>query len=211
MEALLTAASHVFVAHGFGHASYEMIARHANVSTKTIYSWFGGKSGLFAAVVERYASRIAPRLSAALERHRDDPKNGLFEAGRIILAFTLEPELLAVHRAVIAASGELPEIGATFYERGPGRGAKMLAEYLSHCDAAGHLTVPDPVRSAEAFMALISGGVHARRLVQAEQGKLSGRELEAHLRPVLTMFLVAHKHAAAPNAEAATGAGGASE
>ena len=197
-EALLEAAAQVFVETGFDNASYELIARRANVSTKTIYAWYGGKAGLFGAVVERYASRIEPRLRLILKRHCEDPERALAKAARIILAFEFEPELIALHRAVIAASGDLPDIGETFYRLGPGRGVQLLAEFFRDCHARQLLRVEDPVASGEIFMALLNRGVLNRRLVRAEIGPLTPRETKRQADTALAVFLAAHR---APRAD----------
>lgn len=193
VKALLDASARVFIEHGFSDASYEMIAKEANVSTKTIYAWFGGKAGLFAAVVERYAKRIEPQLHEVLTQNCEHPEIALAQAARIILSFELEPELLAVHRAVIAASAKLPEIGSTFYALGPGRGVEILAVFLERCHEKRLLSVDNFITAAEAFMALISRGVLARYLVRAEQGFPSSEMLERQIRPALAMFLAAHR------------------
>ena len=193
VAALLDASARVFIEHGFSDSSYEMIAKRANVSTKTIYSWFGGKAGLFAAVVERYAKQIEPQLHRVLTENGEHPEIALAQAARIILSFELEPELLAVHRAVIAASAKLPEIGATFYALGPGRGVEILAAFFERCHRMRLLCVNDPVIAAEAFMALISRGVLPRQLVRAEGGPLSPEALERQIRPALNIFFAAHR------------------
>src|SRR5258708_38948887 len=52
-EECLEASSRLFREHGFAKVSVDMIARAARISPKTIYSRYGGKSGLFAAVIKR--------------------------------------------------------------------------------------------------------------------------------------------------------------
>ncbi|MEG1117818.1 MAG: helix-turn-helix domain-containing protein, partial [Janthinobacterium sp.] len=52
MDNLLHTAGCLFLEKGYGKVSLEMIAREAHVAVRTIYVKFGGKSGLFNAVVE---------------------------------------------------------------------------------------------------------------------------------------------------------------
>ena len=50
---LLETAGCLFLRKGYGKVSLEMIAREAHVAVRTIYVKFGGKSGLFNAVIEQ--------------------------------------------------------------------------------------------------------------------------------------------------------------
>src|SRR6476469_5925614 len=55
---LIHTAGQLFLQHGYGKVSLEMIAREAHVAVRTIYVKFGGKAGLLKAVLvanrERY-------------------------------------------------------------------------------------------------------------------------------------------------------------
>src|ERR1700704_1353334 len=52
-ERIVDAATHLFLAHGYGATSIEAVARRARVSKRTFYHRFPDKPALFAAVVHR--------------------------------------------------------------------------------------------------------------------------------------------------------------
>ncbi|HEV7817415.1 MAG TPA: helix-turn-helix domain-containing protein, partial [Janthinobacterium sp.] len=51
LQNLVTTAGCLFMEKGYGKVSLEMIAREAHVAVRTIYVKFGGKAGLFRAVI----------------------------------------------------------------------------------------------------------------------------------------------------------------
>ena len=48
----------VFLQHGYAGATVELVVRRARASKATIYSFFGGKEGLFDALIDERAERI---------------------------------------------------------------------------------------------------------------------------------------------------------
>jgi nucleotide-binding universal stress UspA family protein len=52
----------VFVENGYGAATIDLVVNRAGASKATIYSFFGGKEGLFAAIIEERAERILAAL-----------------------------------------------------------------------------------------------------------------------------------------------------
>jgi AcrR family transcriptional regulator len=65
-EQLLDVGRALFAERGFDAASIEEIAHRAGVSKPVVYGHFGGKEGLYAAVVERESERLLGMLTAAL-------------------------------------------------------------------------------------------------------------------------------------------------
>ena len=55
---ILDAAAQVFLENGYGGATIDLVIERAGASKATVYSFFGGKDGLFAAIVEERAERI---------------------------------------------------------------------------------------------------------------------------------------------------------
>ena len=62
-DRLLDTAFSLFLEYGYGNLSLETIARDARVSMRTIYSQFGGKAGLFGAVIRRCSDQFVTSLS----------------------------------------------------------------------------------------------------------------------------------------------------
>lgn len=55
-----------FLEHGYGNLSMETIARDARVSLRTVYSQFGGKAGLFGALIRRCSDQFIGSLCPEL-------------------------------------------------------------------------------------------------------------------------------------------------
>lgn len=70
-QALLDAAEEAFLARGFHGVSLEAIADAAGFSKGAVYGRFGGKDGLFLAVVERRFKRRLADLSAVWQQEAD--------------------------------------------------------------------------------------------------------------------------------------------
>ena len=94
--AILAAAVHEFSQKGYDGARVDAIARRAHINKRMLYHYFGGKDGLYLAVLEgRYAAiRSAERL---LDLTHREP----VEAMRSLVAFTWDyylehPEFLAI-------------------------------------------------------------------------------------------------------------------
>jgi AcrR family transcriptional regulator len=157
-EAVVAAATSLFVSRGFDRTSFEAIAREASVSPKTIYTWFGGKVGLFAAVMERMGRDNFDGLAEAL-----DPdvavEAALAAFGRRVLDIVTTPDVVGLQRAVIAEGQNLPDIAATFYAAAPLRAIKMLAAYLES------RSIPQPLRMAETFLCLVNGELARRTML----------------------------------------------
>src|ERR1700674_5643646 len=55
---ILDAAAKVFLENGYGGATIDLVVERAGASKATVYSFFGGKDGLFGAIVEERCELI---------------------------------------------------------------------------------------------------------------------------------------------------------
>jgi len=94
-EQILAEAEAEFAAHGVAAARMEDIAARCGVTKPLLYSYFGSKKGLVAAVLERSTAELSARIIAVAERayQPDDLEAALFELmqfiqskGRLLLA-----------------------------------------------------------------------------------------------------------------------------
>jgi hypothetical protein len=67
----------------------------------------------------------------------------------------MQPRLLALRRLVIAEASSFPELGRTFYERGPGRTMEALATAFERLAERGALRLDDPAVAASHFNWLV--------------------------------------------------------
>jgi TetR/AcrR family transcriptional regulator, mexJK operon transcriptional repressor len=152
-ESLLDVATDVFLHKGFKGASMSEIARRAGASKQTLYSRYPSKAALFAALVERKASRLFEAIGP-LGNERS-VRDTLVHCGSELLELIVSPDARGVHRVVIAECMEFPELGEIFWSRGPGRVRAMLADYLRDQQKRGNLPAGDPEQAVEVLLALI--------------------------------------------------------
>ena len=102
-DALLAAAEHTIETDGLGALSLRELARGAGTTTRAVYSLFGSKDGLVAAL----GSRAFELLQRGLEALPDtgDPQNDVVEAALMFRRFALE------HPALFSIGIQLTEPG----------------------------------------------------------------------------------------------------
>lgn len=130
---LLETAGALFVQQGYANVSLEAIARDAHVAVRTIYVKFGGKAGLFNAVVARERERFLDGV-ADLETDRRPVEEVLAGFGERFLQLMLSPHVVRVQRNVIGEVDMNPELGRTFFEAGPAQTRGILMRYFARPD-----------------------------------------------------------------------------
>ncbi|UVL62914.1 TetR/AcrR family transcriptional regulator [Pseudomonas sp. B21-032] len=128
-HALIEAATRTFIEHGFEGATLDMIIDLAGGSRGTLYSSFGGKEGLFAAVIERMIEEIFVAPDPGSAAH-DSLERVLEHYGRRFLHGLLAPRSIGLYRLIVAEAPRFPQIGEHFYTLGPERSYQLLAERL---------------------------------------------------------------------------------
>jgi TetR/AcrR family transcriptional repressor of mexJK operon len=148
---ILATALDVFLHSGFGNSTIEELASAAKVTKRTVYAYFGDKSGLFAAMVRDLAADVS--LDAATD-------HGTLEglAARIVYRVHSD-ELVGLHRLVIAESSRFPELARVLYSQGDARHIARLAEHIRAERGDGCTALAEPLFS------LLLGERHRRRLL----------------------------------------------
>ncbi len=186
-DAVVEAATAIFLEQGFGAASMDEIARRAGVSKATVYSHFESKPALFGAIVQQRCQRT---MSSMLAELGDRPvAETLTAVGRQFLDVLMMPGSLPLYRVVIAEAPRFPELGRIFYEAGPGRVASALAQYLADLHVQGALEAPDPRRAAEQFFGAVLGQIHVRMLLEVAGEPPSPDERGRHVADAVSTFL----------------------
>jgi AcrR family transcriptional regulator len=107
------------------------VARAAGVSRQTVYNEFGSRPELAQAYVLWEADRFLASVSAAVDRHREDPIRALIAAFEVFLAAAAEHPLM---RAIVASDGThelLPLLttkGKPLHERATGALSDVLEQ-----------------------------------------------------------------------------------
>jgi len=162
---ILAGAAEVFAQDGYEGASMSRIAQQAGVSKGTLYNHFESKAALFAAFVESECARKLAHIFDIADQG-DDPAVVLGAIARRMLHLVLSPTGLIIYRVVISEAGKFPELARTFFECGPSRAIRHLADWLVRQTEAGRLAVDDPEFAAEQFFALCQTRLCMRRKLQ---------------------------------------------
>src|ERR1700691_1133414 len=96
IDALINAATHVFLRDGYGLASIDKVASDAGVSTRTIYERFKNKADLLAAVITRLVDRDMATVFATPDLDRLDPREALTVIAQTITGRARDPDSVAL-------------------------------------------------------------------------------------------------------------------
>lgn len=186
---VLSAATSLFMAHGYGAVSMDAIARAAGVSKATLYAYFSSKDALFATIIDD-ACRENIATDEFLPPDVTDVGAALEAFGGRMLRFFLEERALAIHRVVIAESVRFPELGRAFYDSGPTTVHKAFSAWLAEQTATGRLAVADPAIAADQFIGMLK----TRPFLRASLGMAHPTEAEVDevVRAAVDAFLKAH-------------------
>jgi len=154
VEKILAGARQVFLQHGYGAATTDMVQQAAGVSKSTVYSYFPGKDALFAAVVQTECERLVGDV------HRERVKahtvrETLLRMGEKLFETILAPSVLALLRIVIAESPRFPHLGAAVREAGALPLQRELADYLVEASWHGELRAADTRAAARHFIGMV--------------------------------------------------------
>lgn len=150
---IVAGARTVFLDRGFEGASMGEIARCAGVSKGTLYVYFPNKEQLFCAIMEEERRTHLKGLWAI---DADAPVDvALRSFGRLLVGFLLKPQTIAAMRTAMGTAERMPEVGRTFYERGPGATIRVVKDYLEQKIAEGKLEIPDTRMAATQLLDLM--------------------------------------------------------
>lgn len=191
IEAILDAATRVFLRRGYANASMDAIAGEAGVSKTTVYSHFGSKEALFGAIIEeRCRRRLAP--VAAGPRGAGEPRAALAAVAEEIMEAMVAPDSLALYRVIIAEAPRFPDLGRITHQHGARAAIRSLARYLAEQTALGRLAVDDAELAAEQFFGIVMGFVQLRALLGVEPRPAPERAAR-HIRRAVDTFLAAYR------------------
>jgi TetR/AcrR family transcriptional regulator, mexJK operon transcriptional repressor len=194
-QAILEAATRVFLDKGYRDASMDEVAAAAGVGKQTVYNHFVDKGQLFAEIVLATTTQVdgMVRLVADSLVDTDDPERALGELAGRFLSTLMRPELLRLRRLIIASADLFPELGRTWYESGFERVLATLADSFTGMVARGLLRVDDPLRAAEHFVGLLLWIPVNRAMFTGDEAPYSQGELDDLAASATCTFLSAHR------------------
>ena len=149
-DRLLDAALRLFLECGYGNLSMDTIARDAHVSMRTIYSQFGGKAGLFGALIRRSSDQFVDSLSTQCS-----PKEALIAFSQQFLRYITRPDIVRIRAILIGESPRFPDLATQFYQQGPQRTLDYLTEFFNEQQQLGYFSMLPPHFLAEQFLSAL--------------------------------------------------------
>lgn len=162
--AFLEAAREVFLEFGYEAANMAEIVRRAGGSLSTLYAQFGGKKGLFEAMIDSRVNELTEQMHIELAAHAP-LKEGLRRIGEAFLARTLQPDSVDVLRLMVAQAKKFPEMAQQWSTRGPEAVRKALATYLEDRVRAGEIQITNYEAAAAVFFDLLRSRLQLRSLL----------------------------------------------
>ncbi len=184
-ERIVRLAAPLFLKKGYDNVSIDEIIGVVGGSKATIYAWFGGKEGLFEAVVRQECRDVVMAIHA-------DPAGSLeaqlTEIGHSFLAMVLSPPILEFHRLMVSIGRKFPETGRLFFESGPASAYSIVATWIAKHQKDGRIGEGDPYRLAVLFLDMLIGEQQLSSLTGMSRAAKRGK-IDETVRLAVKVFL----------------------
>ena len=186
IEAVRHAAVLVFGRKGYAATTLREVLAVSGGSKSTLRKYFGGKQGLFAAVIGEATDRFV--AEAHFSDQRGAPVEVLEALGRRVLAFYVRHDALQAYRGVVSGGFRDPRVARIFHQRGHAVVREALAVRIGEWTRAGLIASDDATADADAFLHLLRAGCHEEILIGL-RARTSARELGQVARHATRIFL----------------------
>lgn len=153
-DRLIRLAAPLFLKKGYDNVSIDDIIAVAGGSKATIYAWFGGKQGLFEAVVRQKCDDVTLAIDIDSAGSLEEQ---LTKIGHSFVAMVLTPPILEFHRLMVSIGRTFPEAGRLFFQSGPISAYAIVAKWIERHQKDGRLIDEDPYRLAVLFLDMLIG------------------------------------------------------
>jgi AcrR family transcriptional regulator len=162
-EAFLAAAGEVFQEKGYAETTLDDVIARSGGSRQTLYALFGGKQGLFEAIISDTCETIFRGLTP--KEFARAPDDVLREVGARYLAIVAGPQCIALNRLIVAEAPRFPDLARQYWKLGPGRSRAFLTEFFEGQKERGLLQVQDCAGAADHFLDMLTGTIRLQRLL----------------------------------------------
>jgi len=193
-QAILEAATSLFLRNGYLGTSMDEIAAGAGVSKQTVYKAFSDKKRLFSEIVTSAVDEAADPVYADVLELEDtgDIEADLRGFARHLLGRVMQLRILRLRRLVIGEAGRFPELGRAFYQQGPARTVAALASAFERLAARGVLHTDDPLLTAAHFNWLVMSIPLNQAMFLGADEPPSSAELDRYADAGVRVFLAAY-------------------
>ena len=194
-EAILEAATAVFLEQGFVRASTAEIANRAGASKQTIYSLYPSKAALFAALMKRRSEKLVDPVASAILRDDAPAREVLYRYGLQVLRTNLSDDGQRLLRLLVAESPVFSELANAFWQNGPGWGRELVKQYLESLVQRQVLLIENTDIAADHFMSIVFGWPMLRSSFQLPSLFQTDEALARWVWSAVDVFLRAYSNA----------------
>lgn len=188
---LLHAARELLLERGL-EVSLEQIALHAGLTRQSLYNHFSSKADLLMQVFEALNEELQAQLENIGDAASQDLPRALQQIALTVQAHLYAPSSLRLHRLLVQASAQMPELLQSLHQRRTGRLRQRLGDLLQRLDARGDVRVDSPMLAASAFIGAAIGHAYPGAMLN---GQAPDRDSQQALAAeVVTSFLAAWRY-----------------
>jgi AcrR family transcriptional regulator len=169
---LMETAARLFTEQGYAATSIDQVAAAAGVGKQTIYRRYPSKAHLFKAVLSEH---LVKGVVEAWERRMEDlaerakvetssPLGALKLICRSALDFVLEPDMVSLHRVLIAEEQRFP-VSSCDLERGALVFESVVGRQLRAAEQAGEISHYHSRYTEQALIGMVMGWAHKQTLL----------------------------------------------
>jgi TetR/AcrR family transcriptional repressor of mexJK operon len=193
-QAIMDAATSLFLSNGYQGTSMDDIAALAAVSKQTVYKNFADKERLFTDIVLGIADSSEKIIKAMINAlsGADDIEQGLTGLARRYVRGVMQPHVLQLRRLVIAEAGRFPVLAASYFERAHARAFAALGAAFAELAGSGLLRIDDPLTAASHFAYLVLSIPQERAMFRTGE-QFTAAELDEFADAGVRVFLAAYR------------------
>ncbi len=147
---------------GYAAFSMQALAKVSKSSKETLYGWFGGKTGLYEAMVAENAAQLVLPVAEA-----SDCVHELSRFGFDLLSMLLGERAVLLNRVAAAEAGADDTLGGRLAESGRDRIMPQLDAYFKALAKQGVIHSEPPDQPGEIWLSLLTGDLQIRRATGA--------------------------------------------
>lgn len=185
--AFLKAAREVFLEHGYEAANMAEIVRRAGGSLSTLYAQFGGKKGLFEAMIDARVGQLTTQMELELAAHAP-LREGLTRIGEDFLFKQVQPENLDFFRLMVSQAKKFPDMAEAWSKRAQEAVRRALAGYLEDRANAGEIKLANYELAASIYFDLLRSRMQFRALLMPSYVP-TDEEVREHVARAVKVFI----------------------
>jgi AcrR family transcriptional regulator len=153
-EAIVAAATRLFLEHGFGSVSMDELANAAGLARRTLYNQFSSKEEIFREMLLRVSNQLEHAFPPGIET-QGQVEEVLRVIARVILELHKNREYLGFLRMVVADSRQFPWIAEEFAAVMDPQ-TERFVRFIAHLTSMGVLNCHNPMLAAHQFMGALN-------------------------------------------------------